>query len=57
VDAKVEGKGWRKASGEKVINEVEFKRLDKLIGNIKIEWSYVSAAEGVQEHEEADVMA
>jgi ribonuclease HI len=52
-------KGWLLASGKKVVNETDFKRLDEVIenGNTLIKWSYIPAHSGHPGNEEADQLA
>lgn len=52
-------KDWRLATGKKVVNEKDFKKLDQLIesGNMLIKWSYVPAHSGLHGNEEADRLA
>jgi ribonuclease HI len=52
-------KDWRLATGKKVVNEKDFRRLDELIetGNMLIKWSYVPAHSGHPGNEEADRLA
>lgn len=52
-------KDWRLATGKKVVNEKDFKRLDELIetGNMVVKWSYVPAHNGHPGNEEADRLA
>lgn len=52
-------KDWRLATGRKVVNQKDFKRLDELIetGNMLIKWSYIPAHKGYHGNEEADRLA
>lgn len=52
-------KDWRLATGKKVVNEKDFKRLDELIerGDMLIKWSYIPAHSGHPGNEEADRLA
>lgn len=52
-------KDWKKASGQPVANQTDFKRLDELIesGDMLIKWSYIPAHKGYDGNEEADKLA
>lgn len=53
-------RGWRKADGQPVLNEVDFRALDRAIQEnpqLKIKWQYVPAHKGIRGNERADEFA
>lgn len=52
-------KGWKLSTGKPVANQIDFKRLDKIIdsGSTTIKWSYIEAHRGHAGNEEADRLA
>lgn len=53
-------KGWRKADGGPVLNEMDFRALDRAIESnpqLTIKWQYVPAHKGIRGNERADELA
>lgn len=53
-------RGWKKADGQPVLNEVDFRALDRAIQEnpqMKIKWQYVPAHKGIRGNERADELA
>lgn len=53
-------RGWKKADGQPVLNEADFRALDEAIQEnpqLKIKWQYVPAHKGIRGNERADELA
>lgn len=53
-------KNWRLSSGGPVKNEIDFRKLDNVIGSnpqLDIRWKYVPAHTGIRGNERADELA
>lgn len=53
-------KNWRLSSGKPVINETDFRELDRVLlanGDLNVKWTYVPAHTGIMGNERADELA
>lgn len=50
-------KGWRKADGKPVLNQEQWRALDALVSERKVEWKWVRGHDGHPENERCDQLA